>query len=107
MPLEFVVDALDDATHVELDVKILNLKSTQRLQKLSDLRLDDYTRLLVAIASRSNGCIDQKYTDVDEAEDLIQENEDLQIVLAEALKAKSFRSIRNLSGASIFFSATC
>jgi hypothetical protein len=107
MPLESVVNALDDARHAELDVKMLDLKLTQRLQKLSDLSLDDYADLLVAIASRSNGCIDQKYTDFDEAEDLIKENEDLQIALAVALKARSFRSIRNSSGTFIFFSATC
>ena len=95
MPLEFVVNALDDATHVELDVKMLNLKLTQRLRKLPVLQLSDCALLLVA--SRSNGCIDQKYTDIDEAEDLMQESEDLQIALAEALEAKSFRSIRNLS----------
>jgi hypothetical protein len=38
MPLEFVVNVLDDATHVELDIKILHSKLTQRLQKLSILR---------------------------------------------------------------------
>ena len=97
MPLEFVVNTLDDATHVELDVKMLNLKLTQRLQKLPVLQLSDCARLLVVIAARSNGCIDQKYTDTDEAEDLMQESEDLQIALAKALNAKSFRSIRNLS----------
>jgi hypothetical protein len=73
------------------------LKLTQRLQKLSVLQLSDCSLLLVAIASRLNGCIDQKYTDTDEVEDLMQESQDLRIALAEALKAKSFRSIRNLS----------
>ena len=97
MPLEFVVNTLDDATHVELDVKILNLKLTQRLQKLPVLQLSDCTRLLVAIASRLNGYIDQNYTDTDEAEDIMQESEYLQIALAKALGAKSLRSIRNLS----------
>jgi hypothetical protein len=28
MPLEFVVNTLDDATHVELDLEMLNLKLT-------------------------------------------------------------------------------
>ena len=97
MPLEPVFNALDNATHVELDGKILNLRSTQRLQKLPVLQLSDYALLLVAIASRSNGCIDQKYTDTEEAVVLIQENEDLQVALSEAIKVKSFRSIRNLS----------
>jgi hypothetical protein len=97
MPLEFVVNTLDDATHVELDLEMLNLKLTQRLQKLPVLQPSDCALLLVAIASRSNGCIDKKFTDYGEAEDLMQESEDLQIALAEALDAKSFRSIRNLS----------
>jgi hypothetical protein len=61
------------------------------------LQLSDCALLLVAIASRSNGCIDQKYTDIEEAMVLIQENEDLQVTLADTFKAKSFRSIRNLS----------
>jgi hypothetical protein len=97
MPLEFVVNTLDDATHVELDLEMLNLKLTQRLQKLPVLQPSDCALLLVAIASRSNGCIDKKFTDYGEAEDLMQESKDLQIALAEALDAKSFRGIRNLS----------
>lgn len=97
MPLEFAFNTLDNATHTELDSQILNSKLTRRLQKFEILQPSDCMALLVVIASRSNGCIDPKYTDIEEAMELIHQNEDLQVALAEAFKAKSFRTIRNLS----------
>jgi hypothetical protein len=97
MPLEPASNVLDDATHVELDGEILNLKSTSYLLELSALQLCDLALLLGTITSWSSGCIDPKYKYTQDAMGLIQENEDLRVALAEAFKAKSFKSIRNLS----------
>ena len=76
MPLESVANVLDEATHTELDGKILNSNLTRRLQKLEVLQPSDCMALLVAIALKSNGCIDSRYADIDAADELIQRNKD-------------------------------
>jgi hypothetical protein len=91
MPLEFVVDVLDNETHAQLDSKVL--KCAHRLE--DPLRPSDDLQLLQYIALESKGCVDPKYKSIDEAEGALDHKE-LLAELQVAWKAKAFKKIRNL-----------
>jgi hypothetical protein len=97
MDLESVANTLDDATHTQLDLDTLSAHSVRGFRCLPDLGPSDCALLLTAIASRSMGSIDDKYVGAEEAWALIDEHKDLQRELATALKAATFKRIRNLS----------
>ena len=86
--LESVPNDLDDATHKALDDEVL----TEIVGGNPSMAI-----LLVAIVARSNQQLDQKYSAFGVVKNLIADNVELEDMLAEAWKSKSFKAIRNLS----------
>jgi hypothetical protein len=90
MPLEVVPNVLDDATHQELDKKVL----VEADYDPSILPLAAV--LLSAIVNHSEGTLDQKYIYHTDGMTLLQEQAELWEKLKVAWKDRSFKPIRNL-----------
>jgi hypothetical protein len=91
MPLEVVPNVLDDATHQELDKKVLGEVD------FDPSTISRATFLLSTIVKHSEGTLDQKYSDIADGMTLLREQSELWEILKVAWKDRSFKLIRNLS----------
>ena len=88
MTLERVADDIDDATHTQLDKRVL---------EIIDGETYSLGYLLISIVSTSEGKLDSTYIEPSKVSTLLREHPTLKIALKKAWEEKSFKDIRILS----------
>jgi hypothetical protein len=101
--LETVPNDLDEATHNDLDKKILVNNPKSNLETYATTNIFDglLERLLLFIVSNSEGKLDPKYASIDAAQELLHNHLELKGELKNAWMEGKFKRIRNLSAFSI------
>ncbi|KAH7905489.1 hypothetical protein BJ138DRAFT_1228948 [Hygrophoropsis aurantiaca] len=85
-------------SHEELDRAVLGFLRLLGLNRCSPdkLSLIDLARILSIILLSSESLFDEKYSDADEAEQLLIGHPELQEAIREAFKERSFANVRNI-----------